>query len=196
MNSSKFKLSALFSWDPSKRMTPDEGLQHEWILQGNFNKVRSRTKPAAKKTSDSSTSTDKQANSYPGENMIFTTSKLLYLISMSLFKFFCNCCDLTSNVLCFYGAAEKVSSESNSSDKLKRDSSETGTKMAPAERLRPIGASAEEEVCEREGKLSTDTKQQECSGERPIHIIIKPQEEGDTERKDIQEPSQDLSPAV
>ncbi|XP_035765815.1 dual specificity tyrosine-phosphorylation-regulated kinase 4 [Neolamprologus brichardi] len=145
------------SWDPSKRMTPDEGLQHEWILQGNFNKVRSRTKPAAKKTSDSSTSTDKQANSYP---------------------------------------AEKVSSESNSSDKLKRDSSETGTKMAPAERLRPIGASAEEEVCESEGKLSTDTKQQEWSGERPIHIIIKPQEEDDTEKKDIQEASQDFSPAV
>ncbi|XP_025765063.1 dual specificity tyrosine-phosphorylation-regulated kinase 4 isoform X3 [Oreochromis niloticus] len=145
------------SWDPSKRMTPDEGLQHEWILQGNFNKVRTRTKPAAKKTSDSSTSTDKQANSHP---------------------------------------AETVSSESNSSDKLKKDSSETGTKMAPAERLRPIGASAEEEVCESEGKLSTDTKRQECSGERPIHIIIKPQEEDDTERKDIQEPSQDLSPAV
>lgn len=115
---------------------------------------------------------------------------------MSLFKLFCNCCKLTSNMLCFYGAAETVSSESNSSDKLKRDSSETGTKMAPAERLRPIGASAEEEVCESEGKLSTDTKRQECSGERPIHIIIKPQEEDDTERKDIQEPSQDLSPAV
>uniref|UniRef100_A0A669DML3 dual-specificity kinase n=1 Tax=Oreochromis niloticus TaxID=8128 RepID=A0A669DML3_ORENI len=64
------------SWDPSKRMTPDEGLQHEWILQGNFNKVRTRTKPAAKKTSDSSTSTDKQANSHPGKNMIFTRSKL------------------------------------------------------------------------------------------------------------------------
>lgn len=98
--------------------------------------------------------------------------------------------------MCFVSTAEKVSSESNSSDKLKRDSSETGTKMAPAERLRPIGASAEEEVCESEGKLSTDTKQQEWSGERPIHIIIKPQEEDDTEKKDIQEPPQDFSPAV
>uniref|UniRef100_A0A3Q0R5G3 dual-specificity kinase n=1 Tax=Amphilophus citrinellus TaxID=61819 RepID=A0A3Q0R5G3_AMPCI len=111
-------------WDPSKRMTPDEGLQHEWILQGNFNKVRTRT------------------------------------------------------------------------DNLKRDSSETGTKMAPAERLRPIGASAEEEACESEGKLSTNTKQQECSGERPVHIIIKPQETEDIERKDTQESSQCLSPIV
>lgn len=37
-------------------MTPDEGLQHEWILEGNFNRVRPRTKPPAKKASGSSTS--------------------------------------------------------------------------------------------------------------------------------------------
>lgn len=55
--------------------------------------------------------------------------------------------------------------------------------MAPAERLRPIGASAEEEVCDDEGKLFTDTKQQDGGGERPVHIIIKPQEEVSTERK-------------
>lgn len=68
--------------------------------------------------------------------------------------------------------------------------------MAPAERLRPIGASAEEEVYENEGKLSTDTKQQEGGGERPVHIIIKPQEEVGTERKDGQEPSQCLPPII
>lgn len=67
--------------------------------------------------------------------------------------------------------------------------------MAPAERLRPIGASAEEEVCESEGKLSTDTKQQ-GGGERPVHIIIKPQEEVGSERKDSQEPSQCLPPIM
>lgn len=69
--------------------------------------------------------------------------------------------------------------------------------MAPAERLRPIGASAEEEVCEDEGRLSTDTKQQEGGGERPVHIIIKPQEEVSTESKvgkEDQEGSQCLPP--
>ncbi|XP_047453505.1 dual specificity tyrosine-phosphorylation-regulated kinase 4 isoform X2 [Mugil cephalus] len=143
------------SWDPTKRMTPDEGLQHEWILEGNFNRTRAR--PTAKKTSDSSTSTDRQTNSKPGE---------------------------------------KVNSESKSNDKLKRESSASGTKMAPAERLRPIGASAEEEVCESQGKNSTDTKRQEESGERPVHIIIKPQEEEYADRKDSQEPNQCLPPIM
>ncbi|XP_017274340.1 dual specificity tyrosine-phosphorylation-regulated kinase 4 isoform X4 [Kryptolebias marmoratus] len=130
-------------WDPTKRMTPDEGLQHQWILEGNFNKVRSRTKPAVKKTTDSSTNTDKQVNSKPAEK--------------------------------------------SSKDKLKRDGSSAGTKMVSVERLRPIGASAEEEVCEGEVII---TQQQEGSGERPIHIIIKPQEEMSSERKDSQEPPQ------
>ncbi|XP_037538633.1 dual specificity tyrosine-phosphorylation-regulated kinase 4 [Nematolebias whitei] len=135
-------------WDPTKRMTPDEGLQHQWIQDGNFNKVRSRTKPTVKKTTDSSTNTDKQANSKP---------------------------------------AEKTSSENSSKDKLKRDGSSTGSNMVSVERLRPIGASAEEEVCEGE---VINTQQQEGSGERPIHIIIKPQKEMGTERKDSQEPPQ------
>ncbi|XP_013889805.1 dual specificity tyrosine-phosphorylation-regulated kinase 4 [Austrofundulus limnaeus] len=135
-------------WDPAKRLNPDEGLQHQWILEGNFNKVRSRTTPTVKKTTDSSTNTDKQAN-----------SKL----------------------------AEKTSSENSGKDKLTRDSSSTGTKMVSVERLRPIGASAEEEVCEDE---VINTQQQEGSGERPIHIIIKPQEEMSKERKDSQEPPQ------
>nr|XP_046250828.1 dual specificity tyrosine-phosphorylation-regulated kinase 4 isoform X2 [Scatophagus argus] len=140
------------TWDPTKRMTPDEGLQHEWILEGNFNKVRPRTKPAVKKASDSSTSTD--------------------------------------------NSTERVGSESSTTDKLKSDSTVTGTKMASTERLRPIGASAEEELRENEGKFSTDTKQQEGGGERPVHIIIKPQEEVGTERKDSQEPSQCLPPII
>lgn len=132
------------TWDPAKRMTPDEGLQHEWILEGNFNKVRPRVRPAVK--TDGSPSRD------------------------------------NSNELTFHKQTSKkpdegVGTESSASDKLMRDDSVAETKMAPAERLRPIGASAEEEVCENDGKLSSDAKQQGGGGgERPVHIIIKPQE--------------------
>uniref|UniRef100_A0A3B5L8L7 dual-specificity kinase n=1 Tax=Xiphophorus couchianus TaxID=32473 RepID=A0A3B5L8L7_9TELE len=55
------------AWDPAKRMTPDEGLQHQWILEGNFNKVRSRTKPTAKRGAENCSGADRQANSRPGE---------------------------------------------------------------------------------------------------------------------------------
>ncbi|XP_074533694.1 dual specificity tyrosine-phosphorylation-regulated kinase 4 isoform X2 [Halichoeres trimaculatus] len=153
------------TWDPTKRMTPDEGLQHEWILEGNFNKVRPRTRPVVK-TSDSSTSTE-------------------------------NSGDLTLRKQTNSKLAEKVSSESSTNDKLKRDTSSTGTKMAPAERLRPIGASAEEEVCESGGKLSTEDEQKEGGGgERSVHIIIKPQEEPGSEREHSQEPAQCLPPII
>ncbi|XP_054884525.1 dual specificity tyrosine-phosphorylation-regulated kinase 4 isoform X2 [Poeciliopsis prolifica] len=134
------------AWDPAKRMTPDEGLQHQWILEGNFNKLRSRTKPTAKSCS----SADRQANSRPGERNA---------------RWGINAKQCTST-------PEKVGAEHGSNDKLKRGGSEVGSKMASGERLRPLGASAEEEVCESEG------------GERPVHIVIKPQEEMSTERKD------------
>ncbi|XP_075875308.1 dual specificity tyrosine-phosphorylation-regulated kinase 4 isoform X2 [Nelusetta ayraudi] len=139
------------TWDPAKRMTPDEGLQHEWILEGNFNKVRPRVRPAVK--TDSSPSRD------------------------------------NSNELTFHRQTSKkpdegVGTVSSASDKLTRDDSVAETKMAPAERLRPIGASAEEEVCENDGKLSSDAKQQGGGGgERPVHIIIKPQEDS-SDRKE------------
>lgn len=70
--------------------------------------------------------------------------------------------------------------------------------MLPAERLRPIGASAEEEVCEGEGedKTSADAKLQDAGSERPVHIIIKPQDEVGTERNDSQELSQCLPPIM
>lgn len=103
---------------------------------------------------------------------------------------------MMSIILCFRGTDERVSSESSTSDKLKRDGSVTETKMAPAERLRPIGASAEEEVCENDGKLSSDTKQQEGSGERPVHIVIKPQEDISIERNENQGGSQSLPPIM
>ncbi|CAG5958415.1 unnamed protein product [Menidia menidia] len=82
--------------------------------------------------------------------------------------------------------AEKLSPERSSQENQSRDSSTSGAKMASVERLRPIGASAEEELCDSEGQLSTDSQQHESSGERPVHIIIKPQEK----RKDSQEPPQ------
>ncbi|CAN9498718.1 unnamed protein product [Ophioblennius macclurei] len=141
------------AWDPTKRMTPDEGLQHEWILEGNFNKVRPRARPSVKKTSDGSTSADRQANGKPDK---------------------------------------AVSSESSSTDddKPPRDGSSaaagTDSKLDPAERLRPIGASAEEEVCEG----------QRHNGERPVHIVIKPQDDAAPERSDSRAPSQCLPPIV
>lgn len=64
--------------------------------------------------------------------------------------------------------------------------------MGPTERLRPIGASAEEEVYENDGKLSADLKYQERSGERSVQIIIKPQQ--DIERKENQERLQCMPP--
>lgn len=87
----------------------------------------------------------------------------------------------------WFHAAEKSSSETGGKDKLKRDSSSTGTNMVSVERLRPIGASADEEVYEDE---VINTQQQEGSGERPVHIIIKTQEEMSKERNDSQEPPQ------
>uniref|UniRef100_A0A4W4ETU5 dual-specificity kinase n=1 Tax=Electrophorus electricus TaxID=8005 RepID=A0A4W4ETU5_ELEEL len=32
-------------WDPTKRMTPDEGIQHEWIHEGRLNKLRPFRRP-------------------------------------------------------------------------------------------------------------------------------------------------------
>uniref|UniRef100_A0A8C7YJA1 dual-specificity kinase n=1 Tax=Oryzias sinensis TaxID=183150 RepID=A0A8C7YJA1_9TELE len=140
-------IKGCLTWDPTKRMTPDEGLQHQWILEGNFNRVRSRAKTTVKKTSDTSTSTDRQANS----------------------------------------KSEKVSPESNSKESLRRDSSTGESKMASVERLRPIGASAEDDVCESGSKFSTDSEEPGSSGERSVHIVIK--QEDDTDREDSEEPT-------
>lgn len=69
-------------WDPTKRMTPDEGIQHEWILEGNFNKVRPKTRPVLRKTSESLSSTEnifdhsyrKPLNSRPGKTKLFLST--------------------------------------------------------------------------------------------------------------------------
>ncbi|XP_057693703.1 dual specificity tyrosine-phosphorylation-regulated kinase 4 isoform X2 [Corythoichthys intestinalis] len=152
-------ITRCLTWDPTKRMTPDEGLQHGWILEGNFNKVKPRTKPSGKKPTDSVPATErnsdyscsKQANSKPAER--FTTA------------------------------------ENSDEDKLTRHSSDT--KATPGERLRPIGASAEDGVCD-----SENSKVQDAVLERPVHIVIKPQEEDGTESRDNLAPSQCLPPIM
>uniref|UniRef100_A0A3Q2XLH3 dual-specificity kinase n=1 Tax=Hippocampus comes TaxID=109280 RepID=A0A3Q2XLH3_HIPCM len=97
---------------------------------------------------------------------------------------------LDSNIDSLGGTGERFSSEEYSDDdKLKRHSSET--KTSPGERLRPIGASAEDAVCE-----SEDSKLQEGGLERPIHIVIKPQKEEGTETRDSLVPSQCLPPIM
>lgn len=63
--------------------------------------------------------------------------------------------------------------------------------MVPTERLRPIGASAEEEVCEKGGKRSAEPKYQERGGERPVQIVIEPQER--VKRQDSPERTQGMT---
>ncbi|XP_051917665.1 dual specificity tyrosine-phosphorylation-regulated kinase 4 isoform X1 [Hippocampus zosterae] len=136
-------ITRCLTWDPIKRMTPDEGLRHDWILEGNFNRVKPRTKPSGKKPTDSLTAAERNGDT-----------------------------------------GERFSSEEYSDDdKLKRHSSET--KTSPSERMRPIGASAEDAVCE-----SEDSKLQDGGLEKPVHIVIKPQKEEGTERRDSPVPSQ------
>lgn len=97
---------------------------------------------------------------------------------------------IDSNIDSLGGTGERFSSEENSDDdKLRRHSSET--KTSPGERLRPIGASAEDAVRE-----SEDSKLQDGGLERPVHIVIKPQKEEGTERRDSQVPSQCLPPIM
>lgn len=70
-------------------MTPDEGLNHAWILEGNFNKVRPRTRPVVKKTTDSYSSADRQTNGKSGEKTIqreFTMFNVLLLTDKAMAK--------------------------------------------------------------------------------------------------------------
>ncbi|KAG7455975.1 hypothetical protein MATL_G00246830 [Megalops atlanticus] len=142
-------LKGCLVWDPAKRMTPDEGMQHEWIQDSRAHKTRPKTRPVKK----------------PGENPGATDNNAEHGFRKA-----------GNN-----RTVEKATSEGL--DKLKRENSAKGGKMATAERLRPIGASAEEEVCEggaRDAKEADGKRDSE--GERPIHIIIKPQlEQGDSE---------------
>ncbi|KAM6946485.1 dual specificity tyrosine-phosphorylation-regulated kinase 4 isoform 2-T2 [Aplochiton taeniatus] len=138
-------LQRCLTWDPAKRMTPDEAMQHEWILEARLNKLRTRTRPVTRKPSDSASGADNNQEQSQ--------------------------CKAGSNK-----TVERVgSTENGSSDKLKRDPSATNglSKKATSERLRPIGASAEEQGSEE----VREVKQQAGSGERPVHIILKPQQD-------------------
>ncbi|XP_045061106.1 dual specificity tyrosine-phosphorylation-regulated kinase 4 isoform X3 [Coregonus clupeaformis] len=154
-------LQHCLTWDPTKRMTPDEAMQHEWIQEARLNKPRPKTRPMMRKPSESVSST---------ENNYEATYR----------KVFAN------------RTAEKIGSDSN--DKLKRDlSTKAGGKMVTTERLHPIGASAEVELCEGVAKVNRDNNQ-EASEERPVDIIIKPQLDVGTDGD--QELSQCLPPIM
>ncbi|XP_061109089.1 dual specificity tyrosine-phosphorylation-regulated kinase 4 isoform X1 [Conger conger] len=151
-------LKRCLMWDPSKRMTPDEAMQHEWIRDLRFHKFRPRTR-LVKKPAENSSSTDNS------EQTLHKTPN-----------------DRT---------AEKAASDGL--DKTKRESSGKGGKMSAAERLRPIGASAEEETCE--GGARDVREKPGPGGERPVHIIIKSQQEPGTETA-CQEQAQSLPPII
>uniref|UniRef100_A0A671LQ73 dual-specificity kinase n=1 Tax=Sinocyclocheilus anshuiensis TaxID=1608454 RepID=A0A671LQ73_9TELE len=109
-------------WDPTKRMTPDEGMQHEWITEGRLNKLHPKPRPIRKDIDN---------------NYEFTYRK----------------------------------------------------------RLRPIGASAEEDNSEDTGKSVSKDSKSDSSGERSVQIIIKPQTGSSTDSSEGQEP-QFLPPIV
>ncbi|KAG9271960.1 dual specificity tyrosine-phosphorylation-regulated kinase 4 isoform X2 [Astyanax mexicanus] len=134
-------------WDPTKRMTPDEGMQHEWITEGRLTRLRPKTRPVRK----------------PGDSDNYE-----YTFRRS--------------------STNRTVEKSSSEDKLKRQNSVKDSKIDTAERLRPIGASAEEEACEgvdtnTSSKDSRDSKPESQqysttdTGERSVEIIIKPQSE-------------------
>ncbi|XP_072519312.1 dual specificity tyrosine-phosphorylation-regulated kinase 4 isoform X2 [Salminus brasiliensis] len=133
-------------WDPTKRMTPDEAMQHEWIHEGRLTRLRPKTRPIRK----------------PGDS----DNNYEYTYRRS--------------------STNRTVEKSGSEDRLKRQNTVKDGKVETAERLRPIGASAEEETCEGVGtnassKDSRDSKPESNqysttdSGERSVEIIIKPQ---------------------
>ncbi|TRY54549.1 hypothetical protein DNTS_033413 [Danionella cerebrum] len=141
-------------WDPSKRMTPDEGMQHEWITEGRLNKLNAKPRPIRKDTDN---------------NYEFTHRR-------------------TSN---------RTADKSSSNDKLKRvsDTSSKGSKATSEERVRPIGASAEEKNSEDSSKNVSQESNSDSSGERSVQIIIKPQTGSSLESSDGQE-SHSLPPIL
>ncbi len=90
-----------------------------------------------------------------------------------------------------------IADKSGSDNKLKRvsDTSSKGGKTASEERLRPIGASAEEDNSEDTGKSVSKDSKSDSSGEWPVQIIIKPQTGSSTDSSEGQEP-QFLPPIV
>lgn len=90
-----------------------------------------------------------------------------------------------------------IADKSGSDDKLKKvsDTSGKGGKTVSEERLRPIGASAEEENCENSGKSVSKDSKSDSSGERSVQIIIKSEQGSSSDSSEGPEP-QFLPPIV
>ena len=52
----------LFRWDPSLRMTPNEAMEHEWIVEGRFQKTRGQSRHVKKVLAASNTATSQDNN--------------------------------------------------------------------------------------------------------------------------------------
>nr|XP_039274690.1 dual specificity tyrosine-phosphorylation-regulated kinase 2-like isoform X1 [Styela clava] len=81
-------LRRCLEWDPAMRMTPDEAMNHEWIVEGRFHKTRGQTKVATRQevtlvnqqsvnvnASNNMTSSDDQANDGPFSKKIHMKSR-------------------------------------------------------------------------------------------------------------------------
>ncbi|XP_028814837.1 dual specificity tyrosine-phosphorylation-regulated kinase 4 isoform X2 [Denticeps clupeoides] len=136
-------LKCCLIWDPSKRMTPDEAMQHEWIQEGRSNKIRQKMRLVKK----------------PTENLIATD----------------NCNEQSYRKTMTNRIAERLGYD----EKVKRTNSVKDDKIATAERLRPIGASAEEEPCESKTRVNSEGRL-ESGGHRSVQIILKPQLDANT----------------
>ncbi|XP_035604797.1 dual specificity tyrosine-phosphorylation-regulated kinase 4-like isoform X2 [Oncorhynchus keta] len=154
------------AWDPKKRMTPDEAMQHEWIQEARSSKFRPKTRTVRR----------------PNESLgnVENNNKIAQHISHKP--------ALINRIV------DKAFSSpfSNVTDRPKRDNS---VKLASAERLRPIGASAEGQMGEgrTKGTRAVSSSKQEVPRERSVHIVIRPPLEH-TADSDSLEHQQGLSP--
>lgn len=108
---------------------------------------------------------------------------------------FCYIYPIMQNIIYIFTLS--IVDKSGSDDKPKRvsDTSSKGGKTVSEERLRPIGASAEEENSEDSGKSVSKDSKSDSSGERSVQIIIKSEQGSSTDSSEGQEP-QFLPPIV
>ncbi|XP_021432888.2 dual specificity tyrosine-phosphorylation-regulated kinase 4-like [Oncorhynchus mykiss] len=155
------------TWDPKKRMTPDEAMQHEWIQEARSNKFRPKTRTVRRPSESLSNVENNKIEQHIPHNPA--------LINKIVDKAF-------------------YSPFSNATDRPKRENS---VKLASAERLRPIGASAEGQMGEGKTKSTraVSSSKQEVHRERSVHIVIRPRLEHTVDAdRDSLEPQQGLSP--
>ncbi|XP_019898256.2 dual specificity tyrosine-phosphorylation-regulated kinase 4 isoform X2 [Esox lucius] len=138
------------TWDPKKRMTPDEAVQHEWIQESRLNKFR--------RPSESSSNVENNI-----EQQSFHKPDLINRI------------------------VEKTISRDHKAKK------ENPVNVVSAERLPPIGASAEDQIGQ--GRTQSTSGKKEVPRERSVHIVIRPtlEQAVDTDRERL-EHQQSLPP--